>query len=744
MITRQVAVMTGISLNSLDCCINSCLAFTGPYEKENRCPICKEHRYGDNMKARKTFDYIPLIHRLRLQYADPDRASLLKEYRRKLEADPWAEGVRDYWDGLLYQEQKGEGLFEDEHDIGLAFSTDGLSLFTVGNFSVWPLVLVNLNLRPEVRVKKENILLYGIIPGPSSPKDMQSFLHPLINELLLLEAGVPDVDDGSTPDSPKFTLHAYLCFCSGDLPAIAKVMGISGHNSYDYCRFCTARGIYMSHVYCPLKTPHGWQEPIELDPNNLPLRTDHEYRRAAATLTLQFNPVNSETIYGIRHVSQLLRLRSINFPRSFPVDVMHLIFENVIQTLHKIWSSKFFSDDSGENEIVISEAVWKRLGGDMDSSRKLIPASYGRAPRSIHKYSGSWKAEEWCSFLLYYSPVLLLNALPMDLYKHYMKLVLAIEIAIHYEISHRDIEKVKRLLSQFVTDYERLYYRYERKRLCLCLPTTHLLLHLGESLEHCGPAWVYWQYYCERVCGMLKPKCKNRSSANRNVTIRILQEEQLNHLRFASNFTESPRRTLIPEHSDTIGGQEYGFLVPRRFAQLTDEDFEILAEFYASIPEQRTSRRAIQAILGSPQFLKDVWKYARCKLVNDRDLVSSQWYESRRNVDVTRRASVIQYFRSGERLGHGRVLFFFLHAYESEKPRMLVFLQSFRVEDLSTRDRRVPEDKVLEVKGDGRKEVVCISNIIAGVGLLTSGGKVYVVPRKIEVPDDAADDEANN
>ena len=325
-----------MSLERYDCCINSCLAFTGPYKNAEICPICDESRYSDDRKVRKvrnTFDYIPIVHRLRLQYADPLRAALLKEYRRSLEEQPWEDGVRDYWDALLYQQQK-EGLFQDEHDIGLAFSTDGLSLFNVGQFSIWPLVLINLNLPPELRVKKENILLCGIIPGPNSPKDIHSFLQPFIDELLQLEAGVPRVHDGS--NESLFTLHAYLCLCSGDLPAIAKMMGLSGHNSYDHCRFCQAPGIYAGHVYCPLKSPRGWQEHFQMDPNNLPHRTDTEYRMAANRLNFQYNPINNETEYGVRHISSFFRLRSINFPQSFPIDVMHLIFENVIRTLHKV------------------------------------------------------------------------------------------------------------------------------------------------------------------------------------------------------------------------------------------------------------------------------------------------------------------------------------------------------------------------------------------------------------------------
>ena len=90
----------------------------------------------------------------------------------------------------------------------------------------------------------------------------------------------------------------------------------------------------------------------------------------------------------------------------------------------------------------------------------------------------------------------------------------------------------------------------ERSHLPACLPTIHLLLHLGrECLENCGPVWVYWQFVCERICGMLKRKAKNRAAADRNLSIGVLQVEQLNHLRFTSNFEERKIRRPIPLYS---------------------------------------------------------------------------------------------------------------------------------------------------------------------------------------------------
>ena len=36
----------------------------------------------------------------------------------------------------------------------------------------------------------------------------------------------------------EFILHAYIIAWTGDIPALSKVMNITGHNLYSDCRFC--------------------------------------------------------------------------------------------------------------------------------------------------------------------------------------------------------------------------------------------------------------------------------------------------------------------------------------------------------------------------------------------------------------------------------------------------------------------------------------------------------------------------
>ena len=48
-------------------------------------------------------------------------------------------------------------------------------------------MFINANLPSNKRVKKENLLISAVIPGPNQPKNFNSFLRPIVNELKILE-----------------------------------------------------------------------------------------------------------------------------------------------------------------------------------------------------------------------------------------------------------------------------------------------------------------------------------------------------------------------------------------------------------------------------------------------------------------------------------------------------------------------------------------------------------------------------
>ena len=148
--------LTHIKRETFDCCPNSCMAFTGEYKAATNCSYCNEDRYVDeNGKARKSWSYIPLVSRLKLQYLNPSRAKVLTNYRHgfNLGSTGGVDRLRDVFDGRLYREFHVQelSLFTDPHDIALHLSLDGMQVTNMKNHEITPVILINLNLPPDVR-----------------------------------------------------------------------------------------------------------------------------------------------------------------------------------------------------------------------------------------------------------------------------------------------------------------------------------------------------------------------------------------------------------------------------------------------------------------------------------------------------------------------------------------------------------------------------------------------------------------
>ncbi|KAF9256769.1 hypothetical protein L218DRAFT_1022744 [Marasmius fiardii PR-910] len=86
----------------------------------------------------------------------------------------------------------------------------------------------------------ENILALGVILGPKKPKDIDSFLWPLVRELLRPRIGVTTYNALSRS---MFVLRADLILVFGDILAMSMVMRIVGHNRFSPCHMCKITGL---------------------------------------------------------------------------------------------------------------------------------------------------------------------------------------------------------------------------------------------------------------------------------------------------------------------------------------------------------------------------------------------------------------------------------------------------------------------------------------------------------------------
>lgn len=167
-------------------------------------------------------------------------------------------------------------------------------------------------------------------PGPTKPKDLDSFLHPLVEEFKLLEKGVSNVLDAS--NGATFTLRAYIIMATGDMPARDDLMGLMGHNSTHGCNYCEIKGYVGRYpVLSPPRDsragqsdditealPNYYVKPLlgisQRPTNSIPLRirTHEEMKAQAEYVSLSNDEKHSEK--GVKRRSIFFGLRSILFP----------------------------------------------------------------------------------------------------------------------------------------------------------------------------------------------------------------------------------------------------------------------------------------------------------------------------------------------------------------------------------------------------------------------------------------------
>jgi hypothetical protein len=375
-----------------------------------------------------------------------------------------------------------------------------------------------------------------------------------------------------------------------------------GNRATAYCEYCQAHGIWNNSIYCPCSPPkdppreeiarNGTMFPwngFELDRRNLPLRKNDTSRKLANHIVKDLC-TECPKRYGIRGESILLHLPSIDFPRSFPPDMMHLFFENVIPSMFRHYRGIFFrhnsktasaahqhttkrtqiaqelEDDSTSSLSADTETLhpakqskrktktaiggadkltkfiltddpwnipptrWVDVGAALEKSAANFPLSFGDPLRNFASHCHQLKAAEWVIVAKHAAPIFLKTLLPAKDYEGFLMLVDAVLILEKHTYTAEDLQNATNLLVSFSEYYEDRFYRQQWDNLRVCLPTFHQLLHVTDAIHSVGPMLGYWQWPMERLCGMITQTAKSRTAANQNIANVMVKEEQKNYL----------------------------------------------------------------------------------------------------------------------------------------------------------------------------------------------------------------------
>ncbi|KAJ6603975.1 hypothetical protein B0H10DRAFT_2229498 [Mycena sp. CBHHK59/15] len=126
------------------------------------------------------------------------------------------------------------------------------------------------------------------------------------------------------------------------------------------------------------------------DPNNLPLRSEEEIISQGKEVEAEAERLAKK--YGVKGVPILSYLKSLSFPRSFPFDFMHLIWENLVKNLVLLWTGDFKALDEGEGEYELAKTVWEAIAVCTSSAGDNIQSAYGSHVPNIDK---DRRVEKW-------------------------------------------------------------------------------------------------------------------------------------------------------------------------------------------------------------------------------------------------------------------------------------------------------------------------------------------------------------
>lgn len=228
-------------------CPNHCVVFRDcprfKYNHLTHCPECGSARYfGNSKNPRNSFYYYPLGPRWKRMYGDATISQLLQSHRMPAD-DHGCSLMRDIHDSPQFLEayEKSGKFSGDPRGLTLQFSTDGMSPFSHGTYSMWPLTLTILNLPKNVRHLFSSIMLAGIIPGQrrDCALKIDAYLEILVDELCEL-SGV-QFYDGFIKES--FIFKVMILNHVLDYPGLNKLFSAFGANAIQACMWCDFEGM---------------------------------------------------------------------------------------------------------------------------------------------------------------------------------------------------------------------------------------------------------------------------------------------------------------------------------------------------------------------------------------------------------------------------------------------------------------------------------------------------------------------
>jgi hypothetical protein len=367
-----------------------------------------------------------------------------------------------------------------DSNLGLMLNLDWFQPYDGTVHSTGVIYAAICNLPRDIRFRRENMLILGILPGPNEVQlhKINHYLAPIVDELASLWSGI--TLNRTYEHSEGKIIRAALILVSCDIPAARKICGhVSALVS---CHRCKKKANYEN-------GQHNFAGMNDLDEWNVP-RDLAQHREDA----LGWRRCNSDAARkrfvketGVRW-SELLRLPYFDPIRFLTVDPMHCLFLGIAKWIVKrIWV----------DEKILTPEVLKKIQRNMNQFH--VPADLGRIPRKIDCGEGfsNFTADQWRNFITIYATVLLWEHLPIPDRK-----ILTYFVRVCSTLVCRilEIDSIREANEKLIEIVKLIEENYGRDKIS---PNLHLSLHLRECSQDFGPLYTFWCFSFERMNGLL-------------------------------------------------------------------------------------------------------------------------------------------------------------------------------------------------------------------------------------------------
>lgn len=305
----------------------------------------------------------------------------------------------------------------------------------------------------------------------------------------------------------------YTILCSCDSVARCKLQNIIQFNGYYGCSWCEHKGVSV-------EKGHGRVMSYTLQgrDDSSSSRTQSSFFNAAKQAVERGVPV-----LGVKGPSILNLLNNFNIISGFITDYMHCVCLGIARQFTMLWCVNSTSND----DFHLTSQQQSDMSKVMCSI--MTPTVIKRKPRSL-EYIKYWKATEWLYWLLFYSPIILLNYFTKKLYNHWLLLVASMHLLLQSSVTEQQLVTVEYMLTKFVIDIDKLYGSQHVSY------NVHLLMHISDCVRNWGMVWNYSNFMFENYNGILKKYVYSSQKAAHQIAQRFLTFQYIKNSYSANNF----------------------------------------------------------------------------------------------------------------------------------------------------------------------------------------------------------------